>query len=177
VGTLSPLLRDEKHIYLARVVDRIPESLRPLDQVTESIRHRLVYEEKRKTAEREAKAFYRKALATTFADALQVYGRTAKATAAFKASESVENFGAKSTVAQAALSTAKGAVAPPVMSRRSFVVFRLVDKSESDPADFRLKAPQIREQLEMQKIQSYTAYWFEKIKKESAVEDYRDRVS
>lgn len=177
VGALSSLLRDEKHVYLARVIDRIPEGVRPLDQVTESIRHRLLFEEKKKTAEREATAFFRKATAATFADAVQTYGKTAKTTGTFKATDNLENFGARSTVAQAALRVDKDGIVPPVLARRSFVVLHVLERSAFDLADFRAKAPQIREQLEMQKIQSYTAFWYEKMKKESVIEDYRDRVS
>jgi peptidyl-prolyl cis-trans isomerase D len=177
VGTLSSIVRDDKHVYLARVVDRIPESLRPLDQVTESIRHRLVFEEKKKTAERDATAFYRKAVAADFANALQTYGKTAKTTETFKAADNLENFGARSTVAQAALRTDKGRIAPPVLSRRSFVVFTVTEKTAFDPADFGIKNEDLRGQLEVQKIQAYSIFWFDKIRKESLIEDYRDRVS
>jgi parvulin-like peptidyl-prolyl isomerase len=177
VGALSPVLRDEKHVYLARVLDRIPESLRPLDQVTESIRHRLLFEAKRQAAEREATAFYRKAVASSFEHAARTYGKTVEQSATFKAFENLASFDTNSPVAQAALRTDAGKVAPPVQSRRSFVVLRVLQKSPFNEAEFRAASPQIRDQIEMQKVQSYSGFWFEKMKKESVIEDYRDRVS
>ncbi len=173
VGTLSPLLRDEKRIYVARVVDRQPESIRPLADVTESIRHRLLFEAKKNATEREAAAFYTKASNSSLQEAAKVYGKTVKAPAPFKAAEDVQGFGANSTVAQAALTTNSGSVVPPVEWRRSFVVASVTQKSPVDEADFRAKGPRVADMLESRKVQSYVAYWYEKKKKESTVEDFR----
>jgi peptidyl-prolyl cis-trans isomerase D len=176
VGTLSPLLRDEKRIYVARVVDRQPESVRPLADVTESVRHRLLFEAKKKAAEREATAFYTKASTATMPEAAAVYGKEIKKPGPFKAAEDAQGFGANSTVARAALAAEAGSVVPPVEYRRSFVVARVARKSPVDEADFKAKAPGISDLLESRKVQSYVAYWFDKMKKESDIEDYRSTV-
>lgn len=177
VGTLSPVLRDDKNLYLVRVIDRIPENTRPLDQVSESIRHRLEFEAREQATERKATAFYRKAETGSFREAAQVYEKEVKTTDTFKASENLEGFGSASPVALAALRADRGRVAPPIQARRSFVVIHVLEKSEFDEAEFLAQARQIREELEYQKIQSYTVYWFEQVKAASVIEDFRGRVS
>jgi peptidyl-prolyl cis-trans isomerase D len=177
VGALSSILRDDKNLYLVRVIDRIPESVRPLDQVTESIRHRLTFEARKQATERQATAFYRKAVTSTFQEAAQVYEKNTKTTGPLKPSESLEGYGSNSPVALAALRTDEGNIAPPIEARRSFVVFRVLEKSPFDENDFLAQARRIRDELEYQKVQSYTVYWFEQVKEASVIEDYRGRVS
>lgn len=176
VGTVSPVLRDERSVYVARVVDRIPEGVRPLTDVTESIRHRLVFEAKKSAARRDARAFFTKAQASGFDDAAKVYSKTIQQPAPFKPAQDDAGFGPNSTVAQAALAAIPGAVIPPVEWRRSFVITRLIKKSPVDEAAFASAAPQLADMLETRKIQAYTAYWYEAKRKESVIEDYRGRT-
>jgi parvulin-like peptidyl-prolyl isomerase len=176
VGTLSPLLRDEDHIYVARVLDRAPESVRQLNDVTESIRLRLVFEAKKQATLRDAKAFYTKAVNSTFDEAAKSYTKNVKETAPFKAVDNLEGFGPSSAVAEAALNTESGSVAPPIEWRRSFVVLHLVQKSPFNEADYQTKAAQLRDAIESRKIQAYTAYWFEMMKDQSVIDDYRAKV-
>jgi peptidyl-prolyl cis-trans isomerase D len=176
VGTLSPVLRDERSLYVVRVVDRIPEGVRPLTDVTESIRHRLVFEAKKSAAQRDARAFSTKARASSFEEAAKVYSKTVKQPAPFKPAEDEAGFGPNSTVARAALVATPGDVLPPVEWRRSFVVARLVKKSPVDEAGFASAALQLADMLETRKIQAYTAYWYEAKRKESVIEDYRSRT-
>lgn len=176
VGSLSQLVRDEKNVYIARVVDRIPEAIRPLADVTESIKLRLVFEARKDATLRNARAFYRKAVSGSFDEALTTYELTAKESAPFKSTDNLEGFGPNSSVAAAAVETSPDQVCPPVEWRRSFVVLRVLTKSELDPAVFRSRAEQLRDTLENQKIQTYTAFWYEKLKEESVIEDFRGRV-
>lgn len=176
VGTLSPVLRDERSVYVAHVIDRIPEGVRPLADVTESIRHRLVFEAKKSATQRDAMAFFTKAQASGFDEAAKVYGKTVKQPAPFKPAQDEAVFGPNSTVAQAALAAIPGAPVPPVEWRRSFVVSRVIRKSAVDEAAFASAGSQIADMLETRKIQAYTAYWYEAKRKQSVIEDYRGRT-
>jgi peptidyl-prolyl cis-trans isomerase D len=176
VGTLSPVLRDEKNLYVARVVDRIPAGIRPETDVSESIRHRLEFDAKKDAALRDARALYTKAVTSGLDEAAKVYGKTVKHPAPFKPGQDETGFGPNSTVTLAALEANQGAVVPPVEWRRSFVVMHVIKKSPFDEAAYVAAGQQIADQLESRKIQAYTAYWFEAKKKEAVIEDYRNRV-
>ena len=115
-------------------------------------------------------------LATSFEDAVETYGLTVKEPAPFKAVDNLEGFGPYSSVASVAIETPPGQTAPPIEWRRSFIIVRVLSKSELDPTDFRARAEQIRDMIETQKIQTYTAFWYEKLKEESVIEDFRGKV-
>jgi parvulin-like peptidyl-prolyl isomerase len=176
VGALSSLIRDENNVYVARVVDKIPESVRPLADVAESIRLRLVFEARKDATLRKARAFHQKVATGSFEEAVETYGLTAKEPDPFKATDNLEGLGPNSIVAVAALETPPGETCPPVEWRRSFIVVHVLNKSELDRSDFQARAEQIRDMLETQKIQTYTAFWYEKLKEESVIEDFRGKV-
>jgi hypothetical protein len=176
VGVLSPILRGENQILVARVLDRAPESVRSLADVTESIRLRLVFEAKKEATLRDAKAFYKNAENSGFDQAAQMYGKTPKETPPFKATDNLEGFGPSSAVAQAALSVDQGKIAPPVESGRSFIVLKVLQKSALDEADYSKAMSQLQDMLEARKVQSYMAYWLDKTRTQSVIEDHRSKV-
>ncbi|MEJ2721697.1 MAG: hypothetical protein P8181_11260 [bacterium] len=174
VGTLGPVLRDEKHLYIAKGVDRIPAAVSPLEDVSELIRQTLLREKKNDLTHRNALAFYRKASKTSFDEATETYGVDVHNAGPFRAADNLDNFGPNSTVADAALAVEIGETCPPVESRGAYVVVHVLDKSVFDQKEFALQAPTLRNQLESQKIQAYIAYWYDKLKSESSIEDYRN---
>jgi len=176
VGVLSPVLRGDDQLYVARVLDRAPESVRPIADATESIRLRLIFDAKKQATLRDAKAFYRNADNSGFDEAARMVGKTVKETPPFKAVDNLESFGPSSSVAQAALAVDPEKTAPPVEWTRSFIVLKVLQKSPIDEADYRKKMPQLRDMLEAQKVQAYTAYWLEKTKSQSVIEDNRSKV-
>ena len=54
------------------------------------------------------------------------------------------------------------------------VVVHVVSHSEMDPEDYKQKIPVIRETLPNQKVQQYVAYWYDNLKVQSTIEDYRN---
>jgi len=56
------------------------------------------------------------------------------------------------------------------------VVLRVLKKSPLDEAGFASTGRQIADMLETRKIQAYTAYWYESKKKQSIIEDYRNKA-
>ena len=111
-----------------------------------------------------------------FDEAARMVGKTVKETPPFKAVDNLESFGPSSSVAQAALAVDPEKTAPPVEWTRSFIVLKVLQKSPIDEADYRKKMPQLRDMLEAQKVQAYTAYWLEKTKSQSVIEDNRSKV-
>ncbi|UCG52434.1 MAG: hypothetical protein JSW58_02465, partial [Candidatus Latescibacterota bacterium] len=172
----SPVLRDENHIYLARVVDRIPESVKPAADVDQSIRQTLIYETRKNLTHRRAKAFYMKAKTAGIDEAVETYQTPMQESETFHAVDNLDDFGPNSAVATAALSVEIGEICPPVECRGSYVVIHVVEKSAPDQTDYKARFATIRDRLEGQKIQAYVAYWYEELREQSQIEDYRGRV-
>ncbi len=176
VGTVGPVLRDENNLYVARVVDRIPETVSPATDVTELIRQMLLQGKKDDLTHRNALAFYRKANSTNFDEAVETYQVESHEAGPFRAADNLDNFGPNSTVAEAALAVEAGETCPPVKWRGAYVVVEVLEKSAFDQKQFAARSSALRDRIEGQKIQAYVAYWYDKLKSESLVEDFRGRV-
>jgi peptidyl-prolyl cis-trans isomerase D len=176
VGVIGPVLRDEHHIYVARVVDRAPEAVTPAADVSEMIRQLLLREKKKDLTHRAATAFYRKAVTGTFDEAVETYQVEAHESGPFRAVDNLDNFGPNSAVAEAALLIEAGELCPPVEWRGAYVVVQVKEKTDFDNAAFAAQSSMLKDRIEGQKIQAYVGYWYEKLKSESSVEDFRGIV-
>jgi peptidyl-prolyl cis-trans isomerase D len=177
VGTVGPVLRDEKHLYVARVVDRIPETVSPIADVAELIRQMLLREKKDNLTHRSAQAFYQKASIASFEEAVETYQVVVHDAGPLRAVDNLDNFGPNSAVAEAALVVEAGETCKPVEWRGAYVVVHVLDKTEFNQTDFATQSRALKDRIEGQKIQAYIAFWYEKLKSESLVEDYRGKVN
>jgi parvulin-like peptidyl-prolyl isomerase len=173
VGSLSDVLRDDENLYIAQLVETIPERYRPLEDVAESVNQYVMMERKRDAAERDARAFYRKAKATDWQTALDTYGLEAKETGTFRRTTGVDPFGPNSVIADVGLVISPGAASPPVEWRLTFFVVKLISRAEMDPEDYKTKIPEIKQALLQRKIQSFSQAWYNKLASEAQIEDYR----
>ncbi|MFQ5511823.1 MAG: SurA N-terminal domain-containing protein [Candidatus Krumholzibacteriia bacterium] len=173
LGALSEVLRDENTIFIARVAERLPSSVRPLSEVRDVVSGRVIHERKKALTEMNAGAFFQKARASDFDTSARTYGVAVKTPEPFRAQDDLDGFGPNSELAEAALSVKKGAVAPPIEVGGSFVVFQLLERSEIDPEDYKERIPVLRDLLRNQKIQAYVGDWYESLKAASRIEDLR----
>jgi parvulin-like peptidyl-prolyl isomerase len=172
-GATSDVLRDENNLYMARVAERIPESYQALEEIRDVLVSRLLNEKRKAVAEVNARAFRQKARNDGFETAAQTYNATVANPDTFRVVDNLELFGARSTVAEAALNVAQGEISPPIESRQSYVVLEVHYRSEIDPEDYREQIPPIRDRLLNQKVQQYITFWYERLRDDSEVEDYR----
>jgi hypothetical protein len=94
-----------------------------------------------------------------------------------RAVDNLDNFGPNSAVAEAALVVEAGETCKPVEWRGAYVVVHVLDKTEFNQTDFATQSRALKDRIEGQKIQAYIAFWYEKLKSESLVEDYRGKVN
>jgi peptidyl-prolyl cis-trans isomerase D len=172
-GTCSGVLRDEDNLYIAEIVERMPERIKSLDEVQELVKQGVLVERKKAIADRDAQAFFRKVRSTDFQTAVESYGLTAKQTGTFKARDNLEGFGPNSVIAEIGLSIAPGQTSPPVEWRLTYYVVELVSRTEVDTEDYKSKIPSIRQRLLDQKAQSFSQNWYENLISEADIEDYR----
>jgi parvulin-like peptidyl-prolyl isomerase len=173
VGATSDGLRDDDNLYIAQLVEIIPERHRPLEEVVEVVSQYVTLERKRDAAERDAKAFYRKVKSSDWQTALETYELEAKETGTFRPRDGVEPFGPNSIVADVGLVMSPGDASPPVEWRLTFVVVNLLSRDEMDAEDYKAKVPAIKQQLLQRKVQSFSQAWYQKLSSEAAIEDYR----
>lgn len=172
-GAVSDLLRDEGNIYVVEVMERIPERTKPPEEVRDIVSQYVMMERRRSIAERDAQAFFQKARATDFATALTTYGMESEETGTFRAIDPIDPFGAGSVVADVGLAVAVGETAPPVEWRFNLIVANVLSRTEIDPEDYKVRLPQIRQQLLQQKAQAYAQSWYENKVAQAKIDDYR----
>jgi peptidyl-prolyl cis-trans isomerase D len=174
-GTLSGVIGDEHNYYVCRVVRRMEDQELPLDDVRSQIESTLLYERKKLKALRKAEAFYRKGVTmrTNFKEAADIYGYTIQKPKPFRVADPVDGMAPYSPFAYAALGMVNDGVSPPIESRGSYYVIHLIGHSEFDEEAYKAAAPAINDRLKQQKMQTFIAYWYEKLKEEADIEDYR----
>ncbi|MDH3215612.1 MAG: SurA N-terminal domain-containing protein [Candidatus Krumholzibacteria bacterium] len=172
-SAISDVLQDDKNVYVAEVAERVAERTKPLDEVRQLVRSRVIYEAKKTAAHKKAKAFHQKATATDFQAALETYDYVSKETGTFRAGDALDGFGSNSTIAEAALALAPAQTSPPLEWRNVYVVFTLLSRSQTEPSDYESKISDIRQQLLGQKAQVFTQSWYENLRAQSKIEDYR----
>jgi len=178
-NTLSQVLRDDNRIYLVHLIDRTPATVRPLDEVKDMIRARLTADRRRDVAQVKARGFYNGARqkGADFEKTAADYGLELNHPEPFTGLDNLGDFGPLSPVADAALIVSAGDIAPPVEASGSWVVLKLLSKSEFDIDDYKARFTSIRKTLRDAKVQDYVTYWYEKIKEDSVIEDYRNQFS
>ncbi len=172
-GAVSGALRDDESLYVAQIVERIPERVTPLAEAREIVTQYVLLKKKRDVAERNASAFYQKAKGTDFRTALETYGRMEGKTATIRVVDNVDALGANSTVAQVGLGVKPGGVSPPVEWRLTLYVVHVLSRAEINDADYQSKIPSIRRRLLDRKAQTYAQSWYQGLQEQADIEDYR----
>ena len=136
-GQLSGVVTTDRGVYLARVTQRIPSRVPPLDEVKAQIRDRLIQERAREAARAQANTV-RAHLQEEHAAGLRVdeaaakLGVALKRPAPFTRTESIESLGNVPAVNQTAFDTALGALTEVLETPTGFV---LVYPEERVPPD------------------------------------------
>jgi parvulin-like peptidyl-prolyl isomerase len=177
-GSVSGVLTDEFNYYVCRLVERIPESIRPMEDVRTTIVSNLRSERQESMALRKAEAFWRKMFSTTVGldRAAEEYGYTITSPDPFAVSDPIgDRIAPYSPLAYAALRMPIEEVSRPVRSRDAYYVFRVLERSELDREVFAQKAPEIADQVHQEKVQTFVTYWYAQLRENAEIEDYRQR--
>ncbi|MGD8414440.1 MAG: peptidyl-prolyl cis-trans isomerase, partial [Candidatus Latescibacterota bacterium] len=174
-GTISDVINDEDNYYIVDVSERIPASVRPLEEVRSIVDERMRYERRKSMARRKAEGFHRKLTTTdaTLEETAEDYGRVVHSPEPFRFVDPLDDMPPRSPFAYAALRIQENTWSPPVESAGAYVVFQLLDRSPVDEEAFIQRAPAIAQRLRQEKVRAYVTYWYEKLKENAKIEDYR----
>ena len=177
-GAISNVISDENNYYIVRVAKRLPASVQPLDEVKTIIEERLKYERQKSMALRKAQGFHLKVKTSpvSLAEAAEDYGIEVHRPEAFRYIDRVEGMPPRSPFAYAALHAETGALSPPVESGGMYVVFKVLERSPTDEEEYANRAAAITERLRTEKIRAYVGYWYQQLKENAKIEDYRENA-
>jgi peptidyl-prolyl cis-trans isomerase D len=174
-GTISNVIGDGDNYYVCEIAERIPAGARPLDDVREPIRKALVLEHREQLAERKAEAFHRKLMTSPsdFREAAEQYGYTVGHVDTFTVRQPAGDIPPLSAFGYAAYNMTVGAESPPVESNGSYYVIHLLDRTPFDDAAYQQQADAVRSRLLQRKAQAYIDYWYQNLRDNAQIEDYR----
>jgi peptidyl-prolyl cis-trans isomerase D len=175
-GTLSGVLSDELNYYVCRVVEKLPEAVRPLEEVRSSVESSLRRGRQKSMALRKAEAFHRKVFSTRtgLKQAAEEYGYTLEQPEPFSVSDPIgDHISPNSPFAYVALSINTQEVSKPIESNGVYYVFQVLARSEVDEELYAQRAPVINDQLHQEKVQTYVTYWYGQLRENAEIEDMR----
>lgn len=176
-GALSNVLNDDASYYVARVDERIDPTVRPLDEVRNTIIER-IHEERRKDGARRNATAFRRSLASNIegrlmADVAEQYNYNVIVSDTFTVTNAVGDIPPSSAFQRAALMLEVGPQSPPIETGDTFYVLEVLYRSPFDSETFAAAAPALRDRLLAEKAQSYIEYWYSSLREKSNIEDFR----
>jgi peptidyl-prolyl cis-trans isomerase D len=178
-GAISPVASDENNFVVCRLKERIPAAVRPLAEVSETIKQTLIRDRRLMLAMNKAQGFERSASAagSTLESAAATYKLSVAKTDSFTVAAPPPGMPANAPFARAALSIEPNVISRAIESGNSVYVLTVVGRRDPDQAAFSARAGALRESVYRQKVQEYVNYWYTKIKDSSKIEDLRDATT
>lgn len=177
-GQLSDVVRTDRGVYLARVTQRIPARIPPLDEVRASIRERLV-QEHAKAAANAAADRLRSALndhvakGIRFEEAMLATGVTAKP-ATFTRTDPIDPIGTVPTINEAAFETPLGELTEVLEAPIAFVVLRPEERLPVDESGFAKERDHLREETRTRKQSEAVEAWLQDVRARAALRSFVD---
>jgi len=109
-------------------------------------------------------------------EAADDYGIEVHKPEAFRYTDRVEGMPPRSPFAYAALHAETGALSPPVESSGMYVVFKVLERTPTDEEEYANRAAAITERLRTEKVRAYVGYWYQQLKENAKIEDYRENA-
>jgi parvulin-like peptidyl-prolyl isomerase len=153
------------------------ERIKPLADVSESIKDKLMADKRKEMAGEAAQKVYEKIQSGTSFDAAATEGGLEiKNSGSFARSGFVQTVGRDPNFIGAAFGLEQvNAVSKPISGTRGYYLLQLTQKGDFDANDFAAKREAVKQQLLSQKQNQVFANWYNSLKSEADIRDYRER--
>lgn len=177
VGSIGEVLETPQAYYAYRIADVQKAHTRPLEDVKETIRGKLIVQERMRLAGELAREVYEKLQAgASLEDVAAEYDLTLRETDEFTRSDFVPGVGRDTKFVGAAFALNEAqAISKPVEGTRGYYIIKLLEKSEFDEEDYRQRREAIARRLLQQKRSQVFAQWYAGLKEQADIKDYRYR--
>lgn len=178
VGDVStPVEIKREGLVIAQISDIRTEGTKPLEDMKEEIRARLIRQKKLDKAKTKAEELRRKIAAAGSLEAAQAMDSTLNVQiATVKNNGQVTALGQEPAFTNAAFTLQKNTVSEPIRGERNYFVMEVTNRNEADMAQFDAKRQELY-QSQLTRLQSSAFYrWLNTIKEKSDIEDKRLEV-
>ncbi len=177
VGALSPVVDTDSGVYLARVIERTPSRMPPLDEVRARIRDRLITERAAAAAKQAAEAFHAKAAermasGVRFEEVLALEPSLETASVAFTRTQPIEQVGFEESLTATAFATLLGQLTPVMATAQGAAILRPETLTPADDAAFAAQQASLREERLRRKQAEHLDEWLTGLRERAKLTSY-----
>jgi peptidyl-prolyl cis-trans isomerase D len=176
VGSISDMVSVTNGVVVCMVSEVQPAGVRPLEEVRDAIKSRVLREKKMERVKKMAEEF-RNAVQPSDSLGAVVLGHPelhAQRTGQFSPAGFVPGIGRDLTFVGAASALEVNAVSKPVESTRGVYLIKLIERVSVDSAAYQAQRANLMTQLTQEKRNRFVSEWLEYLKKNADIEDNRD---
>jgi parvulin-like peptidyl-prolyl isomerase len=173
-GDVSPVMQIEKGFLVCTVAEVIKEHIEPLDVVRNQIVSKLTQQKQKELAGEKAMAAYERLQSgAAFDEVARQDSLRIQTTERFGYAPYIKGVGEEPRFAGAAFALEEGEFSKPVEGTRGYYIIQLLERDEFDEQQFANMKEALRQQLMARKKQMMYARWYEEMKEQADIEDFR----
>ncbi len=173
-GKVGGPFEGTKAFYVVEVIEKIPSTIPPLEEIKDSVIRRYKYEQRREIARSIAQDIHQRiGKGSSLEAAARMHGLEVKRTEPFRRHSMVPGIGSANTVIATAFALDKGQISGIIEQANKFYIIRVDDKQPMDEQDFESNMQKYKFSLLNTKQQIYISRWYDRLKKRAKIEDYR----
>lgn len=176
VGDVSDVIALESGYGVFMIDEVKPAGVKPLDEVRDAIKFRVLREKKLERVKKMAEDF-RNRLGSLDSLGTVVVGHPdlkVQRTGPFSPGGFVPNLGRDLAFMGVASALPQGEVSKPVEGVRGYFLIKVISKTQVDSASYQAQRQNIMAQLTQEKRSRFVSEWLEQLKKNADIEDNRD---
>jgi len=176
-GKVSSPIETEEAVYFVKVADRIPEHVKPLEEVKVAVVDRIRRKRMEETARKIAEEIRLDILSgQSFESAAAKRNLEVKETPMFKLHSNIPDIGTNTAFARACYLLPPNRVSPPIEEPNAFYIIKVLEKSDPDMDLYTKQRDDIMMQLQSEKSSRFIASWYDQIRKRAKIVDLRERT-
>ena len=174
-GKIGGPLETDDAIYFVKVVEEIPERVKPLEEVRHVLAERVRRERREESALEKARRIREEALISGDLEAAAHDWRfDVQETPPFTVEGEVPEIGTGTGFAVAAHMLPPGHISAPVKGGFEWFLIQVIDVQPGDPARLADQRHEIQEELRQEKMGRFLALWYDQLRTVAVVKDLRE---
>lgn len=173
-GTVSGPIETSDNIYFVKVVEEIPEKVKPLDEVRQQMVETIRRDRRSERAREIAEAIRKDAMTGgDLESAAHSRELEIEETPMFGYEESVPGIGMGTGFAHAAHILPAGRISPPVKGDDEWYVLEVTGRSSLEEEELADKTEEIVQELRQEEASEFLALWYDELRQGADIKDWR----
>jgi hypothetical protein len=175
-GSVSYGIDGETSIRFVKVIEEIPEQVKPFEQVRPQLVEELRASREADAARAVAESLRKDLLSGGSFDAVaKAKGFTVKETPSCKAGDPIPEIGTNTTFHAACKFLAVNAVSPPIKGQGRYYLIKVIERAEPDMAKYVEARQSIVNEMRNEIANRFMADWYQGIRENAGVKDLREK--